>query len=100
MALQNGTTQEYIVVVAPNQDFNFIMVKRYKSVTVYNTPTEWDVVKIDGIFVENNLTTKLALACNNATIGNGSQSVMTALITACELSILAMPDYSTGWTRV
>ncbi|OQA51546.1 MAG: hypothetical protein BWY47_00026 [Bacteroidetes bacterium ADurb.Bin302] len=93
MALQNSTTSEYVIVKGFSQNFDIIFIERYKDVTTYNNLTEWDTVKYDGIYVENYLTTNLALACNNAQYGDGTQTVMAALIDASELALLELPQF-------
>jgi len=93
MALQNSTTSEYVIVKGFSQNFDIIFIERYKDVTTYNNLTEWDTVKYDGIYVEHYLTTNLALACNNAQYGDGSQTVMATLIDASELALLELPQF-------
>ena len=93
MALQNSTTSEYVIVKGFSQNFDIIFIERYKDVTTYNNLTEWDTVKYDGIYVENYLTTNLALACNNAQYGDGTQTVMATLIDASELALLELPQF-------
>ncbi len=94
MALQNSTTSEYVIVKGFSQNFDIIFIERYKDVTTYNNLTEWDTVKYDGIYVEDYLTTKLALSCNHPQYGNGSQSVMLTITKACELALLQLPQFA------
>ena len=93
MALESVSTGEYIIVKGTSQNYDIVFIQRYKDVTTYNNLTEWDTVKYDGIYVENYLTTNLALACNNAQYGDGSQTVMATLIDASELALLELPQF-------
>lgn len=98
MALQNSTTGEYIIVKGISQNFDIVFIERYKNITVYQTPTEWDTIKYDGIYVESYLTTNLALPCNHPQYGTGSQTVMATIIDASELALLQLPQF-TGFVQ-